>query len=216
MRLLIYAGAISPLLLLQDVLKEAHTAVVDARAEEIGQREADGIPLDDHTRWPAVDGTIEELTAATTAMDTGRAVELTVKLNQLLSRKALTAIPAYEPTKTRDLVQVRFVALEDGARRDLLRKVAEAQDRIGLVPASDNAALMAAILERDEAVKDFIAASVCELHVGDDSIKGPPDAADLEAIKLSGLLWDLYSAARDYQELSLGKAERFGPRPQST
>jgi hypothetical protein len=214
MRLLIYPGATSALLSLQAVLQEAHDAVVVARAEEIAKREADGIPLDDHTRWPAVDGFVEELAAAAVAMDTAGAIALVRKVDKQLSRKALVPIPAYKPIPARDLVQVRFVALEDVQRRTLLAKAAEAQERIDVKAEQD--VLTAAIVERDEAVKDFIGASICELIVGEDHIKGPPDRADLEALKLAGLLWDLYNAARDYQELSPGKAGRFGPRPQST
>jgi len=164
MRLLIYPGATSALLSLQAVLQEAHDAVVVARAEEIAKREADGIPLDDHTRWPAVDGFVEELRASVAALDTGAAIDMVRKVDKQLSRKALVPIPAYKPVPARDLVQVRFVALEDVQRRTLLAKAAEAQERIDVKAEQD--VLSAAIVERDEAVKDFIGASICGLIVG--------------------------------------------------
>ncbi len=199
---LLYPGSKSEPVKLQDVMRESHEAFAAGVALEIERRQKLGVPLDDATDWDAVD-------VAVKAKDGP-------KVAALVSGNTLRPVPAYDPTEGYDDVVVRFVALSESQRRDLSLAVALASDDLDKARvAGDIPGVRAADERLDQARGAFVRAAICSLFISGVSLEGI-DADDLEAVRASGLLVDLYVAARDYQRLSPGKGGRFGSRPLST
>lgn len=217
MRILIYPGALSPRLRLQDLRREAHEHVRAVRAAEIVKREADGIPLDDHTDWKTAEEHAAALAGFLAERDTIRAVGAVALLDAALSRRVLTPLPAYEPKPGLDDVFIVVRALEDDERRRLLAEVEEAAEAsdAAVKASAERARLLTLDADFRGAVRRFVLRSVASMTVGDDDVAAVEER-DVLALEGAGLLFDVFAAARDYQGLSPGKAGRFGRPPPST
>lgn len=217
MRLLIYPGAHSPRLTLQELRREPHEAARERRAREIAERQEKGVPLDDHTDWSQVDEAATALRTAVEARDTRSAIEAVRALDVALSRKALTPIEAYKPEPIRDEVRLVIRALEHEARQQLLLAVEDAAAAVdaAVEAGADKARIVELDADFRRQVRGFLLASLVSMTVGDDVVDtvGENDIAALEG---AGLLFDVYAGVRDYQGLSEGKAGRFGRPPPST
>lgn len=217
MRLLIYPGAHSPRLTLQELRREPHEAARERRAREIAERQERGVPLDDHTDWSQVDEAAAALRTAVEARDTRSALEGVRAVDVALSRKALVPIEAYKPEPIRDEVRLVIRALEHEARQQLLLAVEDAAAAVdaAVEAGADKARIVELDADFRRQVRGFLLASLVSLHVGDDVVDtvGENDIAALEG---AGLLFDVYAGVRDYQGLSEGKAGRFGRPPPST
>ncbi len=202
---LIYPGTKSAPVSLQAVLKERHDNLREATAKEIERRKAKGIPLNDSVDWAAV----APLVAAQDAEG----------LRKMLS-DGLEPLDEYEPIPGYEDIKVRFVALADKRRAELVLAVALAQNVrnafVGQPLADVGQECIAADAVVEAAQLALIRAAVADLQMPDGQVDLGSDAV-VEAIKATGtLLAHLFIAARDYQGLSPGKGSRFGSAAPST
>lgn len=201
-KVIFFPGALSPVFFLDDVLRESHEAMRDDRAGEIEARLTRGVPLDDETQWPLVTDALAEADRCNIARDTAGVAAAASKAHALVAGHKLVAFAPYESVPHYVEMHVRFRALSDAQRRLLLADVARTQD--ALTAGVGGPDFDAHLQLRNGAVGAFVIAAVERIdgHTPDDEL--------VEALVISGMLLDVFSAARDYQRLSVGKGERFG------
>jgi hypothetical protein len=205
MRVLFLPGDQSPVLILDDVLRERHEDIRASRAQEIALRKEKGAPLDTETDWGAVQNVVAELSTAAGARDTDAVARLATLAAAGVDGRKLVEIPAYQPIEHYRSVKVQFVALADNVRRRLLRDVVAAQEALDAEDSEE------AHVSRHVALGEFIKAAVVSI----DGYQQVDDAV-VDGLAISGMLLDVFVAARDYQRLSLGKGDRFGSPAPST
>lgn len=194
MQILIHPGALSPLLILDDVLRERHEDLRAERARIIAKRQKDGTPLDDETKWSNLDTL--KVQNAIAAHDTSGVVEACNELIAATAGHKLVPIDEFESVPAYREVRIQFRALSSSRRSELAEAVVTSNG----APAS---------------VKAFLAETVARFEAGDEVFEKVDDVL-IDALEASGMLLDVYVAARDYQRLSMGKGERFGSRQPQT
>lgn len=207
----IFPGDVSPLVSLNDCLRDTHEAVRAAELAEIARRQKAGASLASDVDWKAVEITVEEIGVCSRRGDAAEALRHTGELRLHLAGKFLQDPGEFVATEGYDDVKVRFVAVADRVRREHMRDIAAAF-------SGDDGDAAAGQTRRDAAVAAFLQATVREVHMGGRVIGGAGGLGDdgVEAVLLSGIFSDLYVAARDYQRLSPGKGSRFGSPAPST
>lgn len=200
--MLIRIGALSPLLNLDDVLRERHEDIRAQRQRTIDKRVAKGIPLDDDTKWSNIDTLA--IDKALAAHDTAgvqvaaQAVLDAVAVNKLEPFAEYVSVPHYAGIK------IQFRALAHTPMRKLLDVIASAQGTDAVAEERFH-----------EAIGAYVKEAVHVINFGDEQLIDIDDN-DVQSLLASGLLIDVFVAARDYQALSLGKDSRFGlPAPQT-
>lgn len=205
----IFPGDVSPLVSLSDCLRDTHEAVRAAELAEIARRQKAGASLSTDVDWKNVEVTVEEIEAASRRGDAAETLRHAGDLRLHLVGNFLADPGEFVPTEGLDDVKARFVAIADQARREHMRDIATAHK-----DANDGADGQT---RRDAAIREFLRATVREVHMGERVIGGAGlTDTDLEAVLLSGVWSELYVAARDYQRLSPGKGFRFGSPAPST
>lgn len=132
----------------------------------------------------------------------------------------LTALDDYVDVDGYGDVQVRFVALAEKRRAELLADVQVAVAARAAFAGKDVVVVGKELPLADAAIEDaqlaFIKAAVCELRDSNGVVDLSSESV-AEAIRATGsLLAHLFVAARDYQGLSPGKEKRFGSQQPST
>lgn len=194
MQILIHPGALSPLLILDEVLRERHEDLRAERARTIAKRKADGAPLDDETKWSNLDTLAVQNAIA--AHDTTGVIAACNELIAATAGHKLEPLDEYQSVEAYREVRIQFRALKDAERSKLANAVAASGGALADVQA-------------------FLIASVAVLEAGDERFAVIDDAL-VDALEASGMLLDVYVAARDYQRLSVGKGGRFGSRQPQT
>jgi len=206
----IFPGDTSPLVSLNDCLRDTHEAVRTAELAEIARRQKAGASLSTDVDWRNVEVTVEEIGACSRRADAAETLRHANDLRLQLAGKHLADPGEFVPVEGLDDVKARFIAIPDRARREHMRDLAAAFD-------GDDTDAAAGQTRRDAAIAAFLRATVREVHMGDRFIGGAGlTDDDLEAVLLSGVWSELYIAARDYQRLSPGKGCRFGSPAPST
>lgn len=206
----IFPGDVSPLVSLNDCLRDTHEAVRAAELAEIARRQKAGASLSTDVDWRAVEVTVEEIGACSRRGDAAETMRHAGDLRLQLAGKFLEDPGEFKSVEGLDDVRVRFIAIADRVRREHMRDIAAAYD-------GDDTDAAAGQTRRDAAIAAFLRATVREVHMGERVIGGAGlTEADLEAVLLSGVWSELYVAARDYQRLSPGKGFRFGSPAPST
>lgn len=218
-------GGRGPLVPLQEARRQDHENARAAVARRIEERQRHRIPLDDNTVWAAERARLAELGAACAAEDTAKyrkALETALGA----TRGADEELPPYEPLPKLEGILVRFRTvsrrtwwLTVGRLQDLARR-GELLD-LGSSGPEERAAFFA---DREEAHLGLVRHALCELHgvglgdvdrftTADDELL-PDDV--LAALVESGLLLQIFAAARAFQELDPEGRRRFGLEPQPT
>lgn len=207
MKLLIRPGALSPKLILDDVLRERHEDIRAQRQRTIDKRTQKGTPLDDDTKWFDID--IDAVANAVHARDTERTLTAAQAVVDAVAGHKLVPIAEYVSVPHYRDIKVQFRALAHTPMRELLDAVADAAGH-----GSD----AVAELGFHEAVGAFVKRAVHIIDFGgvDDESLEDLDDDDVQALLASGLLIDVFVAARDYQAMSPGKGSRFGSPPPRT
>ena len=208
MSLFVYPGGLSPRIPLIEALRESHEHYRAAILARIRKREAAGAPLDSDTDFA-------ELARALAAADGDAAAKVASRVLAETARHALRDPGEYVEQPLHSGVELVFVALAEEQRETLLAEImaAERAERVAEKAEDDVSARLAA-RGVGRARARFVAASVHEVISGSEVLRPGADSYALSVLEASGLLVDIFVAARDYQALSLGKGGRFGRPPQ--
>jgi hypothetical protein len=210
----ILPGDLSPPVTLDACLRETHEAMRDFAIGEAVRRAKLKVSTSTEVDWPAVAqqvaGATEALGPAVTKQDAAAVIEACDRIKAMVAGKAIVDPGEYQPTDGYDGVVAVFVALSADHRR----KLGQAVDNAA---TAHRAGIDGSDVAHADAVKDYVAASIARITFGDGATwRGPFDARQLEGLELTGILYDLFVACRDYQRLSPGKGSRFGSPAPST
>lgn len=214
MALLVFPGQRSQPAPLVDILREAHELARAARAAELEARRKAGIPLDDSTAWPVVDGILGALDDAREKQDSAALARLGGDLVRATAGNALAEIGDFAAPEGIEGVSVVLQVISQAERLDLNAALGDAW--AALLAAERADALMLTKRAADEAVLVAQLAIVRRVVV---DVRGleVPDGCDLwEGVRLAGLLPAFYQAARHFLTLPPGKALRCGLPSSST
>lgn len=132
----------------------------------------------------------------------------------------LEELDEYEAVAGYDKVELRFLALSEEERGLINAGVAIAQATRAALAGKPLVEVAVEVAKADAAVSDAMVAYVKKAIPDIRTEEGAIDlgsAGVVAAVKATGsLLAHLYTAAREYQALSLGKKKRFGAPPPST
>lgn len=208
MGLLVFPGQRSQPAPLVDILREAHELARATRAAELEQRRKAGIPLDDNTAWPVVNGILGALDDAREKQDSATLARLAGDLARATTGNALVELPAFVPPEGIDGVVVVLQVISQADRLDLNAALGDAW--AALLAAERADASMLTKRAADEAVLQAQLAIVRRVVVDVRGIEAPEGCDLWEGIRLAGLLPAFYSAARHFLTLPPGKALRCG------
>jgi hypothetical protein len=206
--LLVFPGQRAQPAPLRAVLEAAWSESRRARLEEIAQRTKAGVPLDDETAWPVVEGVVGGIVEAKAKADSAALARLAGDLIRATAGNALA-----DPGD--------FVAPDGIEGLTVVCEVISQAERLGLMAALADAWAALAELERagasssarraaDEAVV-LAQLAVCRRVIVQLGGVDVPDGADLwEGVRLAGLVGPLFTAARWFLTLPPGKALRCG------
>lgn len=212
-------GARSPLIALNDILRDQHEEMRVAVDRLIEDRRKNSVPLDDSTDWSGEIQRVVRLTGCARAQDTaGYRDELAAAL--AATSGALTPMAAYVPDPDIADVKVSMRLVSKALlleSRALLAEVA--------YKGEDASKAFMAQAAQGPGLRKLVAQAVAEV-VGLEDADGPlviradgdaplSDAA-LDVLDVNGLLVVLFSAAREYQSLRPTERARFGSRAPST
>lgn len=214
MGLLVFPGQRSQPAPLVDILREAHELARASRAAEVEQRTKAGIPLDDSTAWPVVDGILGALSDARARQDSATLARLGGDLARATSGNALVELPAFVPPEGIDGVMVTMQVIAQAERLDLNAALGDAWSALLAAERAD--ASMSTKRAADEAVLQAQLAIVRRVVVDVRGLEAPEGCDLWEGVRLAGLLPAFYSAARHFLALPPGKALRCGLPSSST
>lgn len=217
--LLVYPGAVGPRVRLVDCLREMHETAAAARLEEIKRRKLIGVPLNDDV---SPDATAARVRGAAERFAAGEWVEGRKELADVYAETAGTLEPL-GPFVVPDVegiegIQVRFVAVSASARMAHGDAVSKAWTAWVKARKSGNgeAVCMEAMQAAQANLVRYGVAEVGPFDVGGGGCvflkaeDGRLLDADVEALRMMGLMDHLYSAAQAFQVLHPGKGLRFG------
>jgi hypothetical protein len=213
--LLIYPGTHGEPVALQDVLREAHDAFRDGRAKQIEARKKKRIPLDDSTDWPAVAEAVASVSLAHGDRDSAKVAAHARTLVELVDGNALEEIGAYEPDPALDGIVLTMAVVDDSTRRLWNAETQAAWQAIRAARVSDDAVAAQRAMSSLDATACKVVAGVIVKIEGIEGLKASIGES-MPGLVLAGLLTPLYTAARHFLELPVGKAVRCGLPPQST
>lgn len=214
MALLVFPGQRAYPAPLVAILREAHELARAARAVELQQRTKAGVPLDDSTAWPVVDGILGALGDARAQQDSAALARLGGDLVRATAGNALTELGDFVAPEGVDGVIVTLQVISQAERLDLNAALGDAW--AALLAAEKADASMLTKRAADEAVLQAQLAIVRRVVV---DIAGfdLPEGCDLwEGVRLAGLLPAFYAACRHFLTLPPGKVLRCGLLSSST
>lgn len=214
MGLLVFPGQRSQPAPLVDILREAHELARAARATELEARRKAGIPLDDSTAWPVVDGILGALDDAREKQDSATLARLGGDLARATAGNALIELPAFVTPDGVDGVTVTMQVISQADRLDLNAALGDAWSALLVAERAD--ASMSTKRAADEAVLQAQLAIVRRVIVDVRGLEAPEGYDLWEGVRLAGLLSAFYSAARHFLSLPPGKALRCGLPSSST
>lgn len=214
MGLLVFPGQRSQPAPLVDILREAHELARAARATEVEQRTKAGIPLDDSTVWPVVDGILGALDDAREKQDSATLARLGGDLARATAGNALAELPAFVPPEGVDGVTVTMQVIAQAERLDLNAALGDAWSALLAAERAD--ASMSTRRAADEAVLQAQLAIVRRVVIDVRGLEAPEGCDLWEGVRLAGLLPAFYGAARHFLALPPGKALRCGLPSSST
>lgn len=214
MPMLVFPGQRSQPAPLVEVLREAHELARKARADEIEQRKRAGVPLDDSTVWPVVDGIIGAIGDAHRAQDSATLARLSGDLVRATAGNALAELQPFDPPEGVEGIVVTMEVISQAERLNLNAALGDAW--AALLAAERADASMSTKRAADEAVLQAQMAIVRRVVVEVGGVDAPAGCDLWEGLRLAGLLPAFFAAARHFLTLPPGKALRCGLPSSST
>lgn len=212
--LLVFPGQRAQPASLRAVLEAAWEEGRRARLEEIAQRTKAGVPLDDETAWPVVDGIIASIAEAKAKADSAALARLAGELARATAGNAIADPGPFVAPDGLDGLTIVCEVISQAERLGLMATLADAWaalaelERAGASSSARRAADEAVVLAQLAICRRVI------VTIGGIEV---PDGADLwEGLRLAGLLGPLFTAARWFLTLPPGKALRCGLPSSST
>lgn len=208
MLLMVFPGQRAQPAPLRAVLEAAHNETRKARLDDIAARTKTGIPLDDETAWPVVDGIVGAVIDAKAKQDSAALARLAGDLSRATSGNAIVDPGEFVAPEGIDDVTITCVVISQAERLDLMASLADAWsvlaelERVGASSSARRAAEEAVLAAQVALCRAVI------VEVGGVSV---PDGADLwEGVRLAGMLGAFFAAARYFLQLPVGKVLRCG------
>jgi len=208
--MLISPGAKTPRVRLLDVLRESHDAFRAGRVAEIEKRKKIGTPLDDTTKWGAVDDMMASLAASRVALNSVEVARIAGEILTATAGNAIIDPGEFKPDDFGiDLSGVEIVmqivdeatALDWSAERVATWKAVR--------DATDIMSRRAASRAMDSLYERIVARVIVEVH-GVDGLEPTHLAENIAALSSTGLTGPLYSAAQAMLDLPAPKKLRCG------
>lgn len=212
--LLVYPGQRSQPASLRAVLEAAHNETRKARQDDIAARTKAGIPLDDETAWPVVDGIVASIADAKAKQDSAALARLGGELVRATSGNALVDVGEFAAPEGIDGVVITCVVLSQAQRLDMMATLADAWAALAELERAGASTSARRVAEEAVLAAQVAVCRAVIVEVGGVSV---PEGADLwEGVRLAGLLGVFFAAARYFLQLPPGKALRCGLPSSST
>lgn len=212
--LLVYPGQRAHPAPLRAVLEAAHNEVRKARLDDIAARTKAGIPLDDETAWPVVDGVVGAIVDAKAKQDSAALARLAGDLARATAGNAVVDPGEFAPPEGIGDVTITCAVISQAERLGLMATLTDGWSMLAECERVGASASARRVAEEAVLAAQVALCRTVIVEVGGVSV---PEGADLwEGIRLAGLLGAFFSAARYFLQLPPGKALRCGLPSSST
>lgn len=212
-RLLVYAGELSDLVLLDDVLREAHEQSKQMRDLLIADRTRRRIPLDDSTDWLAVGDTISKIQES--KADSAKLFLLACELRDQTEGNAIEPLGEYESLELVKGIKVQFKMISAAQARILQAELQNIfRKKRDAYKSEDSLKIAEVENELEAACGKYVSTLVNKIEGID--LGGKSIEESIDALIGDNLLAFLFSACRYFLSLPRKKALRCGAAQQST